>query len=123
MNDRYNVGHKIGIIAAWRVKTHTQDVILDVPLEIGNLCDAALEQCMQDDFLLPGHQRSATPATEETHLSSHLVTILVAQEPDRPTNVLKVFRGDASQHIQSHLRRPYCAPDKHRPQLLIRHLT
>ena len=29
----------------------TQDVIFDVPLEIGNLCDTALEECMQDDFL------------------------------------------------------------------------
>ena len=81
----------------------TQDVILDVPLEIGNLCDAALEQCMQDDFLLPSHQRSATPATEETHLSSHLVTILVAQEPDRPTDVLQVFGSNTREGIQRHL--------------------
>ena len=82
----------------------TQDVILDVPLEIGNLCDAALEQCVKDDFLMSSSEAIIPVTSCAAHLGCHLLGVLFAQKRDRAADVQQVVSCNTGEHVKSHLR-------------------
>ena len=84
--------------------TITHNILFDVPLEFVDSRDAALEQRVQNDFLMLSSAAVNYITAYAAHLRRHLLGILFAQERDRAADVQQVVSCNTGEHVKSHLR-------------------